>query len=919
MAKTKRSKDKKNGLRFLQTLTLFFFKRPRKTAILWLALALFGAASYGTLLNREGFPAVETPFAIARGTYFVNDPAKVDRDVADPLNNFLIEQEGIKSVQSQSQADFYSITIAYENDVNSQAKSAELSEKIASRKLLPPKATVDLEAVKFGFTERGDDLVIAFYSIKDVTDEQLNDKALAAAEFLRSKDLPLVESISTISQFQTATNPVTGETQSAQRSFDKFGHKSGEDIKFYDSVSIGLFAKPSVDNLDLNNQVQSALNELASKPEFSGYQAAISASYAPQVRAQISELQRVLLEGLIAILLVGSIVIAIRASLLTVFSMVTVLAIVNGLLYAIGYTLNTITLFSLILGLALIIDDTIIMVEALDAQRRRQKKAADAVKVAVSKVSKAMVAATLTAMLSFAPLIFVGGILGDFIRAIPITIISALFVSLVVALVFIPLFAKFLLLSEGQMSKAKRESGIFGIEHKIAEFLAKPMLLARGSRKKLASTGAVAILIGFAFISAGGYLFQKVTFDIFPASKDTNQITVSLGFAENTTIQSAEMTADKANKIIGDTLGQNFIRASYNGMADPRAATLTVDLIDYKDREITSAQLIDSLNERFAEFNEANVDIRQVGPGPPPAAFAVRIDSGENRKAALKLAEDVKVFLEQTELKRLDGSTAEIKTVSTTNGDTYLQADGKSFIEVNASFVDNDTTTLVTLAQDAVEKEFTAKRVASYGLAKDSLDFSFGQEDENQESFKTLAISFPIILVIIYILLAIQFRSLIQPLLIFMAIPFSLFGITLGLYLTDNPFSFFALLGFFALIGLSIKNTILLVDSANQSRRRGLGPVDAIHEALAERFRPLIATSFTAVVSLIPLALTSPFWEGLTVVLIFGLLSSTFLVVTVFPYYYLAGEYLRQLKFRSILNGIRDAAEVIAHIIIPGR
>jgi HAE1 family hydrophobic/amphiphilic exporter-1 len=126
-----------------------------------------------------------------------------------------------------------------------------------------------------------------------------------------------------------------------------------------------------------------------------------------------------------------------------------------------------------------------------------------------------------------------------------------------------------------------------------------------------------------------------------------------------------------------------------------------------------------------------------------------------------------------------------------------------------------------------------------------------------------------------------------------MAIPFSLFGITLGLYLTHNAFSFFAMLGFFALVGLSLKNTILLTDYANQLRRTGTPAVDAAIGALQERFRPLIATSLTAVVSLTPLAVTSPFWEGLSVVLIGGLLSSTFLVVTVFPYYYLGAEFLR--------------------------
>jgi Cu/Ag efflux pump CusA len=100
-------------------------------------------------------------------------------------------------------------------------------------------------------------------------------------------------------------------------------------------------------------------------------------------------------------------------------------------------------------------------------------------------------------------------------------------------------------------------------------------------------------------------------------------------------------------------------------------------------------------------------------------------------------------------------------------------------------------------------------------------------------------------------------------------------------------------MGFFALIGLSLKNTILLTDYANQARKSGLGAIDSAVAALGERFRPLVATSLTAVVSLIPLAVTSPFWQGLAVVLIFGLLSSTTLVILVFPYYYLGGEFLR--------------------------
>lgn len=891
LPKKKSQKGKK--LRPVQKLSLFFFNRPRKTALIWIVIAFFGIASYSTFLKRDGFPSIETPFAMANGTYFVNDPAKVDKQVAEPVSKFLLAQEGVKAVQTQSQASFYTIIVSYENGVDSQNKTNELRAAIQSQKLLPAQATIKFDPFKFGFTERGDDLLVSVYAKKPAKTEDIVARAKQAADFFQSKNLTEVASVSAIDPFEIATDPKSGQEQTVQKSFDRYGQREGAANQFYSSAVVGFSAKKGTDKLNLNDAVQNALNELNSKPEFKGYQAVISAGEAANIRAQVNELQQVLLEALAAILVVGSIVIAVRASILTVITMVTVLAAVNGFLYLIGYTLNTITLFALILALALIIDDTIIMVEAIDAQRRRQKKAAEAVKVATGKISRAMIAATLTAALSFTPLIFVGGILGKFIRAIPVTIISALFISLLVALIFTPLFARFLLLRKGQMGAKSGQGAAVRFEQKVAETLARPMLWARPSKRRLVSVVLGAVFISFVFIGAGGYLFQKVSFNIFPSSKDTNALMVTLNFPAATSIEKAQDVADQADQVIANTLGENLSQASYFGQGNVRMATLTVNLTDYKERDKRAPEIVKELETKFQGFSGGQVNISQIDAGPPPSAFAARIDASQNREGAVRLSEDIAKFLSTTELKRLDGSTAKIKSVSTSNEDVYSRDESQLYVEANAQFVDTDTTTLVTLAQQAVEKEFPPERVAGYGIPGDSLSFSFGQEDENQESFKTLALAFPIVLIAIYVLLAIQFRSLMQPLLIFMAIPFSLFGITLGLYLTNNVFSFFAMLGFFALIGLSIKNTILLTDYANQARRSGMDAIDSAHEALAERFRPLIATSLTAIVSLIPLALTSPFWEGLTVVLIFGLLSSTFLVVTVFPYYYLGSEYLR--------------------------
>jgi multidrug efflux pump subunit AcrB len=880
----------------LQRLSLGSFNHPRRTALIWLVLVLFGVTCYATLLKREGFPSVNTPFATATGSYLVNDPAKVDNDVAKPLSAFLLKQGDVKTVQTQSSGNFYTGIVSYQEKVNSAGESKKLSKEITGQNLLPAQATLKFAPYEFGFTQRGDDLVVSFYSTNSsASTEELVAQGTKAAAFIKSKNLPLVESVSVINPYEAAFNPLTGTKEFNQKTFDRYGQRQGGSNKFYTSAVIGVKAEPEADNLELDAQVRSAVAELNQQPQFKSYHAEISASYAPQINEQISTLQTSLLEGLLAVLIVGSLVIAVRASAVIVLSMITVLAIVNGLLYLLGYSLNTITLFALILGLSLIVDDTIIMTEALDAQRRKKDKPGEAVSEATRRVSRAMIAATSTSVLSFAPLLFVGGILGGFIRAIPVTIIGALLTSLFVALVFIPFFARFLLLGKKQMGARNAREFSAGIEAAIARFVSGPMLWAKGSTKKLVSVGLIAVFIGLGFIMAGGYLFSKVTFNIFPPSKDGNQLVSTITFKPNTNIQQAQAVADQVDGIVSDTLGGDFVQASYFGQADIQTGMMVIDITDYKSRDVTAPQLVEQLNDKFENYRGASVEAAQLDVGPPSAAFTVQVGSSQNREGAIRLADDIANYLKNDAvLKRPDGTVAKVKKVTVGNSSIYTRTDNKQYIAVDAKYVDNDTSTLVTLTEDAVKKEFPPSKVASYGLPRDTISFTAGQEDENQDSFKTLALAFPILLVVIYFVLSFQFRSLLQPLLIFMAIPFSLFGITLGLYLTDNAFSFFAMLGFFALIGLSIKNTILLTDFANQSRAAGMHPVDAAHEALAERFRPLIATSLTAVFSLIPLALSSPFWEGLAVVLIFGLLSSTFLVITVFPYYYLGAEFLRQ-------------------------
>lgn len=906
-----RGAQKNSKLQPLQRFALFFFQRPRLTAIIALAVFGFGLLSYTRLLTREGFPAINIPYAIAQGTYLANDASKVDSEVTQPLSEYLASQSDIASVNATALGNFYTVVVEYEEGVDSEARTAELSANIDEAGILPDTATLNFDAARFGVTQRGDDAVLSFFSVKnpDSATTELVDPAQAAVEFLQDYAFTTVDEISLISPVESAQNPLTGQTQLSQTRFERYATREADssETEFYNAIAIGATIKDGADTLEFDDELHAAASAFNARYSEEGYQLAVTAGFAPSIRQQISELQRTLLEGLIAVLLVGSIVIAVRASFITVVSMLMVIFATLGLLELIGYTLNTITLFSLILGLSLIVDDTIIMVEALDLQRRRKNDPDEIVTTATKKVGRAMIAATSTAALSFAPLLFVGGIIGTFVRAIPVTIMSALFISLIVALVFIPFMARFFLINKKHSGKKAEKEIASNFEAKVARFLSAPMLWAEHSRKRITLVGSSALLISFLFIGASGYLATRVQFNIFPPSNDTNSIAVTLTYPAGTTIDQAEVIADEAERRIDAVLGDSLEQVTNNGMATAQQARFTVDLVDYTQRDVSAPDYVDLIKADFEDFDAATVSAATIDAGPPAGAFAVTIASDDNPDGANRLANDIVTFLDTTELTRVSGEVVEIDSVAVDAPDAIQRADAKAFVGVSATFVDTDTSALVTIAQTAVEEEFTPEKVTSYGLDKDAMQFDFGSESQNQDSFRTMIIAFPVLLLVIYVLLALQFRSFLQPLLIFMAIPFSLLGVTLGLYLTNNPFSFFAMLGFFALIGLSIKNTILLTDYANQARRDGMGPVAAAHEALAERFRPLIATSLTAIVSLIPLAVTSPFWQGLAVVLMFGLLSSTFLVVTVFPYYYLGGEALRAFGHKYVGLPVRRA------------
>ena len=140
----------------------------------------------------------------------------------------------------------------------------------------------------------------------------------------------------------------------------------------------------------------------------------------------------------------------------------------------------------------------------------------------------------------------------------------------------------------------------------------------------------------------------------------------------------------------------------------------------------------------------------------------------------------------------------------------------------------------------------------------------------------------------IFAVLVLQFQSLIQPLVVFAAIPLAFVGSILALFLTGWTFSFFAFVGFTSLVGIVINNSIILVDYTNQLAATGMDLKQAIIKACETRFTPIILTTLTTIFGLLPLTLTeSGLWSPLGWTIIGGMVSSTFLTLLLVPILYI--------------------------------
>lgn len=186
-----------------------------------------------------------------------------------------------------------------------------------------------------------------------------------------------------------------------------------------------------------------------------------------------------------------------------------------------------------------------------------------------------------------------------------------------------------------------------------------------------------------------------------------------------------------------------------------------------------------------------------------------------------------------------------------------------------------------------------------------------GDEASRQESFEGMSKALTFALVAVLSILIVQFRSLTQPVIILTATPFALTGALIGLWLIGSSFSFTAFIGLTALVGIVVNNAILLVDAANRKINKGCDVVEAILQAAEQRFVPILLTTLTTILGLLPLTLaSSSLWTPMGTVIIGGLLCSTLLTLFVVPILYTCvGGYQAHVRHEAALTLPEEEAQ----------
>ena len=667
-------------------------------------------------------------------------------------------------------------------------------------------------------------------------------------------------------------------------------------------------------------------------------------------------------------------------------------------LYAVGSTLNIISLSALSIAIGMVVDDAIVVLENITTHIERGSKPKEAAIYATNEVWLSVIATTLVVVAVFMPLTMIPGMSGILFRELGWIVTIVVCVSTAAAITLTPMLSAYMLKLEGGEHTYKGIGIIYKPIDKTLRWLDRvyeKMLRFVVKWKK------TTIMVLLAIFGVSLVLVSKVPTEFFPPT-DNARISMTIKLAQNTNVEETARIARQVDAIIAEKFPYiNMVSASAgeNSSNNAFAAMQTSGshIINYNIRmprltdmdRPTIFEISDVLRQELAkipeieEFNvipggqqggmggASTVDIKVFGHDMEVAnatakdlqqrmsklstlrdvqlsrddlepEFNVRFDREKLSQYGLTMAQvgqvvrnriygyectkyredgdEYNVVVRYDKSHRLSIEDVENIAIATPMGTTiYVKDVGEVVEELASPMIERENRQRIITVKGSVGAGVAlGDAVAEVNAlledyeAPEGINLEIGGSIEDQgDAFNDIGMLLILIIILVYIVMATQFESLVYPFIIMFTIPFAMSGVFIALWLTATPLSIIALIGAIMLVGIVTKNGIVMVDYMNLLVERGANVSDAVIQGGKSRLRPVLMTSLTTILGMVPMAMGigegSEMWQPMGISVVGGLLMSTLLTLFIVPALYAMLQGRKERK--AARKAIRQAEE----------
>lgn len=732
-----------------------------------------------------------------------------------------------------------------------------------------------------------------------------------------------------------------------------------------EALILSIMKQSDGNTVEVSDGMRKAITKISKDLEEDGLELKLILDTADFIRQAIdSVIDNMILGGVLAMIVIFAFLRNIRTTFIIGLSIPIAVISTFVLMYFTGETLNILSMGGLALGIGMMVDSSIVVLENIFVKRKQGLSVVDAAREGASELGSALLASTLTTVVVFLPIVFVEGLASQIFRPLSLTVAFSLGASLVVALTLIPMLSSKLLKKIPPPPDDIEQMGKFDrMFTRVQNIYGKGLERALRRRKTTIAIATALVLGSLALIPFIGTEF-------IPAS-DQGQIQINVVTQEGSELEETTeviFAIDEKLEPYRDMIDTYYASiGGGNGFGEgtTNEATFIMQLVPASEREMTTTEFMKELDALTGDIPGADITVMTVDAGALGSGSSIQLYiSGDDMDVLKDLAQQVMWVLEDIPgTTNVDSSIEEGRPELTIKVDRELahayglsyqqimseitlgftgqvasryREDGSEF-DIRVMFPEDsrqsirDLETLTIRNNQGVEIPLTAvaelrqvqgptqisrkDQERQVQVTSDLLDrdlgsvmteieaaiarmnlpdgyrISYGGEmEEMLDAFSQLALAFVLSVFLVYMVMAVQFESFRQPFIIMFSMPTMIVGVTIGLFITGQTLNVVSIIGLIMLAGIVVNNAIILVDYTNILRERGMEKMEAIVLAGKSRLRPILMTTLTTVLGMVPLALG--LGEGtesqmpMAITVIFGLSTSTFFTLFLIPVIY---------------------------------